>query len=77
MTKDRYKVICPQCKYNFDVVKSIFMEMGFNSGSCTCPQCKEHLHLECNEETKTMKAENYKLYAEKLRKGKDHANITN
>ena len=47
-----------------------FMEMGFNSGSCTCPKCKTHLHLECNEEDKTMKAEDYKIYAEKLRKEK-------
>lgn len=47
------------------------MEMGFNSGSCTCPQCKEYLHLECDEETKTMKAEDFSLYAEQLRKEKE------
>ena len=60
-------LICPICKNNFDVAKSLFMEMGFNSGSCTCPQCKTHLHLECDEETKTMKAEDYKIYANKLK----------
>lgn len=66
----RYKVICPICKNNFDVAKSLFMEMGFNSGSCTCPQCKKYLHLECDEENKTMKAEDFSLYAERLRKEK-------
>lgn len=68
----RYKVICPVCKNNFDVAKSIFMEMGFNSGSCTCTQCKTHLHLECDEETKTMKSEKYSLYAEKLKQVKNN-----
>lgn len=66
----RYKVICPICKNDFDVAKSIFMEMGFNSGSCSCPECKTHLHLECEEETKTMHAEDYKLYVEKMQKNK-------
>lgn len=66
----RYKTICPICENDFDVAKSIFMEMGFNSGSCTCPKCETHLHLECDEETKTMKAEKYSLYAERLKQAK-------
>lgn len=71
MEKIRYKVICPICKNNFDVAKSIFMEMGFNSGSCTCQHCKTHLHLECNEETKTMKSEEFYLYVERLKQAKE------
>lgn len=66
----RYKVICPICKNNFDVAKSIFMDMGFNSGSCSCPQCRTHLHLECEEESKTMKAEDYMLYAKRLKENR-------
>lgn len=75
MKDNRYKVICPICKNDFDVAKSLFMEMGFNSGSCTCPKCKENLHLECDEETKTMNAENFSLYAERLRKEKENEKI--
>ncbi len=71
--ENRYKVICPMCKNNFDVAKSLFMEMGFNSGSCTCPKCKKYLHLECDEENKTMNAEDFSLYAERLRKEQENA----
>ena len=66
----RYKVICPNCNENFDVAKSILMEMGINTGSCTCPQCKIYLHLECEENTKTMKAEDFNIFANKLKEKK-------
>ena len=66
----KYKVICPNCNEDFNVAKSILMEMGVNTGSCTCPQCKMHLHLECEEKTKTMKAEDFNIFANRLREKK-------
>lgn len=59
----RYKVICPKCNYGFDVARSIFMDMGINMGSCHCPKCDLFLHLECDEDTKTMKSEEYEIFA--------------
>lgn len=68
----RCKTICPVCKDEFEVAQSIMMSMGMNSGSCTCPECKTHLHLEIDvekyeKEIYEMKAEDYKIYAERMR----------
>ena len=43
---DRYSCVCVQCGYEFEAARSLWMDMGLNSGHGSCPKCRTFLHLE-------------------------------
>lgn len=45
--------------------KSVFMEMGANVGSGTCPDCETFLHIIFNPEREEMDLERFEDYQEK------------
>jgi len=45
----RLRSACSQCHREFYIGKSLAMQMGMNSGHCTCPDCKTFLHVEILE----------------------------
>ena len=45
----RLRTRCGECQYEFYIGLSLAMQMGMNSGHCTCPQCKTFLHAEILE----------------------------
>ena len=44
--KDRYPTICPLCGNDFNIIPSMFMTMGLNTGCVSCPSCRSFLHVE-------------------------------
>lgn len=61
----RYKGICPTCGKAMWIRKSVFMEMGANVGSGTCPNCETFLHIIFNPEREEMDLERFEDYQEK------------
>lgn len=45
----RLRTNCSECKREFYIGKSMAMQMGMNTGHCTCPSCKTFLHVEILE----------------------------
>lgn len=57
MKDKRYKAVCPYCKKDIYVAKSIGMDMGFDFGRGTCCHCGNSMVLKYNGSNETMKAE--------------------
>lgn len=45
----RLRTHCSVCQHEFYIGLSIAMQMGMNTGHCTCPRCKTFLHVEILE----------------------------
>lgn len=57
MKDKRYKAVCPYCKKDIYVSKSIGMNMGFDFGRGTCCHCGNSMVLKYNGSNETMTAE--------------------
>ena len=56
MKDKRYKTVCPYCKKDIYVTKSIAMEMGYDFGRGICCHCKNSMTLKYNGTNETMEA---------------------
>jgi hypothetical protein len=45
----RLRTRCGACQHEFYCGRSLSMQMGLNSGHCSCPKCNTFLHVECLE----------------------------
>ncbi len=62
-----YKMVCPHCRKEQCVCKSMFQEMGIDAGIGRCLYCQELMILVYNQQDDTMAAGKW----EQLRENKD------
>lgn len=78
--RTRYKTKCSECGHEFETAHSLLMEMGMNTGSCTCPECKTDLHLQIDIEkyknnVYEMIVEPFSVHLEKIKKESSNKNV--
>jgi len=64
-----YNCRCAVCNSDFTIEPSILMEMGFNVGHTSCPNCNTFLHLEIMPDINgiQMKSETWDSLSARLR----------
>ena len=50
----RYPAVCPKCRRQLYICKSILMEMGVNIGQGKCTKCRTLHHIQFNEQEQRM-----------------------
>lgn len=58
--RKRYPAICPECKKEIFICKSLGMEIGWmKDGTGTCSRCQTFLHMTYNPELDKMYVERF------------------